>query len=84
MNREGPKEVVLDKGYHSNEVLAELADWQVRSYCSEPDRGRRRWEGEESRTSGGVRQPATDSGRTGEAAVAAAGREAGAEICALL
>jgi transposase len=45
VNPEGPKEVVLDKGYHSNEVLAELADWQVRSYCSEPERGRRRWEG---------------------------------------
>ena len=45
VNPEGPKEVVLDKGYHSNEVLVELADWQVRSYCSEPDRGRRRWEG---------------------------------------
>jgi transposase len=45
---EGPKEVVLDKGYHSNEVMAELADWQVRSYCSEPDRGRRRWEGKKA------------------------------------
>ena len=45
VNPEGPKEVVLDKGYHSNEMLAELADWQVRSYCSEPDRGRRDWEG---------------------------------------
>lgn len=45
VNPEGPKEVVLDKGYHSNEGLAELADWKVRSYCSEPDRGRRRWEG---------------------------------------
>jgi len=45
VNLEGPKEIVLDKGYHSNEVLAELASWKVRSYCSEPDRGRRRWEG---------------------------------------
>ena len=45
MNPEGPKEVILDKGYHSNEMLVELADWQVRSYCSEPDRGRRCWEG---------------------------------------
>ena len=44
VNPEGPKEVVLDKGYHSNEVLAELAEWKVRSYCSEPERGRRRWE----------------------------------------
>jgi transposase len=48
VNPEGPKEVVLDKGYHSNEVLAELADWQVRTYCSEPDRGRRRWEGKKA------------------------------------
>jgi transposase len=39
----GPEEVVMDKGYHSNEVLVELRDWQVRSYCSEPERGRRRW-----------------------------------------
>src|SRR6266581_4571532 len=45
VNPEGPKEVVLDKGYHSNEVLAKLAEWEVRSYCSEPERGRRRWEG---------------------------------------
>ena len=45
VNPEGPQEVVLDKGYHSNEVLVELADWEVRSSCSEPERGRRRWEG---------------------------------------
>jgi transposase len=48
VNPEGPKEVVLDKGYHSNEVLAELADWKVRSYCSEPERGRRRWAGKKA------------------------------------
>src|SRR5204863_954514 len=45
VNPEGPKEVVLDKGYHSTEVLTKLAEWEVRSYCSEPERGRRRWEG---------------------------------------
>jgi transposase len=45
---EGPKEVVLDKGYHSKEVLAEFADWKVRTYCSEPERGRRRWEGKKA------------------------------------
>jgi transposase len=45
VNPEGPEEVVLDKGYHSNEALVELAEWQVRAYCSEPERGRRRWEG---------------------------------------
>jgi len=48
VNPEGPKEVVLDKGYHSNEVLAELADWKVRPYCSEPERGRRNWEGKKA------------------------------------
>jgi transposase len=45
VNPEGPKEVVLDKGYHSSAVLVELAEWQVRSYCSEPARGRRSWQG---------------------------------------
>jgi transposase len=45
VNPEGPQEVVLDKGYHSNEVLVQLAEWEVRSYGSEPDRGQRHWEG---------------------------------------
>ncbi|MGH7837609.1 MAG: transposase [Candidatus Binataceae bacterium] len=45
VNPAGPQEVVLDKGYHSNDVLVELAEWEVRSYCAEPERGRRRWEG---------------------------------------
>jgi transposase len=42
------KEAVLDKGYHSNDVLVHLKEEKVRSYISEPDRGRRRWEGKES------------------------------------
>src|SRR6266568_2335229 len=45
VNPEGPQEVVLDKGYHSSEVLVKLAEWEVRSYCSEPERGRRTWKG---------------------------------------
>lgn len=45
LGEEGIKEVVLDKGYHSNEVLVELNERGQRSYASEPDRGRRRWEG---------------------------------------
>ena len=40
-----PAEVVLDKGYHSNDVLLALHQVQIRSYCSEPDRGRRNWLG---------------------------------------
>jgi len=42
------KDVVLDKGYHSNEVLVQLNERGKRSYASEPDRGRRRWEGKEA------------------------------------
>jgi transposase len=45
LNPEGPAELVLDKGYHSNDSLVLLKDVEVRSYCSEPDRGRRKWIG---------------------------------------
>lgn len=47
MNAEGPAEVVVDKGYHSNDVLVILKEVEVRSYCSEPDRGRRNWKGKQ-------------------------------------
>jgi transposase len=39
------REVVGDKGYHSNQTLTDLAALGVRSYLSEPDRGRRNWRG---------------------------------------
>ena len=32
-----------DKGYHSNQVLVDLEAVGLRSYISEPDRGRRNW-----------------------------------------
>jgi transposase len=41
----GVQEVVADKGYHSNDVLVELAELEVRSYIAEPDRGPRNWDG---------------------------------------
>jgi transposase len=40
---EGPRETVTDKGYHSNDTLQALAEVEVRTYISEPDRGRRCW-----------------------------------------
>ena len=40
----GPAKVVGDKGYHSNESLKMLNACEVRSYISEPDRGRRCWQ----------------------------------------
>jgi transposase len=38
-----PREVVADKGYHSNDVCMELESMGIRSYVSQPDRGRRVW-----------------------------------------
>jgi transposase len=40
---DGLEEVVGDKGYHSNQELVDLEAVGVRSYVSEPDRGRRNW-----------------------------------------
>ncbi len=40
----GPVNVVGDKGYHSNESLKMLEVCEVRSYISEPERGRRCWQ----------------------------------------
>ena len=45
LNPIGPAAVVADKGYHSNDVLIGLKQAQIRSYISEPDRGKRRWDG---------------------------------------
>ena len=39
------KELVTDKGYHSNAVLSTLDQDGVRTYISEPKRGRRNWRG---------------------------------------
>src|SRR5882672_11437072 len=38
-----PRDLVGDKGYHSNETLLVLEAIGVRSYLAEPDRGRRCW-----------------------------------------
>ena len=44
-DRDGLQEVVGDKGYHSNQELIDLEAVGIRSYISEPDRGRRNWKG---------------------------------------
>jgi transposase len=41
----GVQEVVADRGYHSNEVLRQMEQLQVRTYIAEPERGTRNWEG---------------------------------------
>jgi transposase len=42
----GLQEVVADKGYHSTAVLFEIEAAALRPYVSEPDRGRRQWDGD--------------------------------------
>lgn len=37
------EEIVADKGYHSNQTMVDLQAVGLRSYISEPDRGRRDW-----------------------------------------
>ena len=46
----GPMNVVDDKGYHSNQPMTTLQEWDVRSYVSEPQRGRRKWKGDTERS----------------------------------
>jgi transposase len=38
------KELVTDKGYHSNQTMTDFEELEIRGYISEPDRGRRDWE----------------------------------------
>ena len=38
-----PREAVADKGYHSNATMKGLKQRGLRSYVSEPNRGRRKW-----------------------------------------
>jgi len=45
MNAHGLQEVVTDKGYHSGAMAEDLREIGVRSYISEPQRGRRHWQG---------------------------------------
>ena len=45
VSTDGPREVVTDKGYHSRALVSELTEWGLRTYCSEPNRGRQRWRG---------------------------------------
>ncbi len=40
-------EAVLDKGYHGRQALLDLAEMRIRSYASEPARGRQKWDGQE-------------------------------------
>ena len=74
------KEVVADKGYHSNATMTGVKDRGLRSYVSEPNRGRRKWKGKRGGAEGRVRQPPPDPGQAGKAAAAPEGGEAGTAL----
>ena len=58
------EEIVGDKGYHSNQTLIDLDAVGIRSYGSEPDRGRRDWS-ERARGPGArIWQSPSDTGAT--------------------
>ncbi len=40
-------EAVIDKGYHSKQTLLDLDEMNIRSYASEPNRGRQTWAGQD-------------------------------------
>ncbi len=40
-------EAVIDKGYHSKQTLLDLDEMDIRSYASEPARGRQSWDGQD-------------------------------------
>ena len=46
IEEDGPAELVTDKGYHSREVVRQLTEAGMRTYISEPERGRQRWHGQ--------------------------------------
>ena len=75
-----PREVVADKGYHSNQTMTGVQDRGLRSYVSEPNRGRRKWKRNRD-----AQKPTYDNrrriqGNRGKGAAAPAGREGGAGI----
>jgi transposase len=47
VSADGPREVVTDKGYHSRALVSTLTEWGLRTYCSEPNRGRQQWRGQQ-------------------------------------
>jgi transposase len=60
-------EWVADKGYHSNATMEMMAKAELRSYVSEPRRGRRRWLGQDAARAGTYANRRRMSGRRGKA-----------------
>jgi len=62
-----PGEVVADKGYHSNDTCRDGRAWGLRTYFSEPDRGKRNWKGKPAERDGVYGNRRRIRGRRGKA-----------------
>ena len=82
VNEAGIEEVVADKGYHSNEVMRELAEWKLRSYVAEPERGARKWKGKAAEQAAVYAKSAADFQSAGQTSAGQARGTGGAEFCA--
>ena len=74
-------EMVADKGCHSNDTLRDMAEIEVRTYVSEPDRGRRRWKGKSEEKAAVYANRRRIRGRRGKELLRGAGRVGGAHVC---
>jgi len=61
------RELVTDKGYHSNAVMTALEELEIRSYISEPARGRRNWKDKHDERDAVVRNRRRIKGERGKA-----------------
>jgi|SRR5574338_391228 transposase len=61
------RELVADKGYHSNAVMTALEELEIRSYISEPDRGRRNWKNKHAERDAVYRNRRRIAGERGKA-----------------
>ena len=71
---------VADKGYHSNETMRMTAELGLTTYISEPDRGQRKWKGEELARRGTYDNRRRITRRTREGPTAATRGAAGAQL----
>ena len=76
------REIVADKGYHSTDRVSDWEGIGLRTYLSEPKRGRRRWHGQTALRDAVYRNRRRIRGARGTAAVATPRRVLGATECA--
>ena len=80
----GLEEVVTDKGYHSGALLEDWGEIGVRSYISEPQRGRRKWNGKRGQQAAVYGNRRRIRGERGKQLLRRRGRVPRTNVCACL